>query len=59
VGGVEHRELVMDGGGEMLRIHPLMAKWAGPNGRHEAQHDLAKRKHGTTHIRMGRVGRAK
>jgi hypothetical protein len=33
-----------------------MAKWAGPNGRHEARHDLARPKHGSARIRMGRAG---
>jgi hypothetical protein len=32
-----------------------MAIWAGPNGQHGAQHDLARPKHGPTRIRMAQV----
>jgi hypothetical protein len=35
-----------------------MAKWAGPNGRHEARHDLARPKPGPARIRMGRASTA-
>jgi hypothetical protein len=35
-----------------------MAKWAGPNERHEARHDLARPKHGPARIRMGRADTA-